>query len=172
LAAQEILRIEDAEKIAIENHPRIAVAVAETAAARASADQIRARLSPQVDAGMTGTVAEHSTRLGYGSLTAGDLFTRVAVGFSISQLISDFGRTALSVGSAVEVVRSRESTAQATTAEVRLQVRIAYYRALQTEAARAVADELRKSRDVILRQVRTYAENELRSIVDVSPKSG
>jgi outer membrane protein len=68
----------------------------------------------------------------------------------------------------MEVTRSREATAQATTAEVRLQVRMTFYRALQAQTSRAIADEVRKTRDVTLRQVRTFAENELRSIVDVS----
>ncbi len=167
-AAQERLRIEDAERIAIENHPRVAMAEAEIAIARAAADQIQARKAPQLDVGATGSVADHGSRLGMGALTAGDLFSRLGTGFTVSQLFTDFGRTSLAIASAVEVTRSREASAQATTAEVRLQVRSAYYRALQAQTARAIADEVRKTRDVTLRQVRTFAENQLRSIVDVS----
>ena len=166
-AAQERLRIEDAERIAIENHPRIAAAAAEAAASRASADQVRARQKPQLDVGVTASLAERGTRLGMGGLTAGDLFSRFGTGFSVSQLILDFGRNSLAFASALETARSRESSAQATRAEIRLQARIAFYRALQAQASRSIADELRKSRDVILRQTRTFAENELRSIVDV-----
>jgi outer membrane protein len=89
------------------------------------------------------------------------------MGFSLSQLITDFRRTALSVASAGETARGREATAQATTAEIRLQVRVAYYRALQAEAAMAVAEQVQKSRQLLLRQVKAFADSELRSIVDV-----
>ena len=165
--AQEHLRLEDAEALAVQNHPRIAVAAAEAAAARATAAQIRAPMSPQLEGGVTASVAEHGTRLGIGGVNAPDLFSRVGMGFSLSQLITDFRRTALSVASAEETARGRSASAQATTAEVRLQVRVAYYRALEAEAAMAVADQVQKSRQLLLRQVKAFADSELRSTVDV-----
>lgn len=163
----ETLNLQQAEEMAIRNHPRIASAKAEADAADAAADVVGARQKLQLNGAVTGSVADHNTRQGTGGVNAPDLFTRLGVGVTISQLVTDFGRTSLLTQSAKETAEGTRSAAITAESEIRLQVRTAFFRALQAQSAHAIAGEVRKSRDVLLRQVRTLAENELRSTLDV-----
>ena len=163
----EPLTIDEAEQLAVRNHPRIAAARAEGDIAQAASDQVRARQKFQLNGGVTGSVAEHGTRQGIGGVNAPDLFTRLGTGISISQLITDFGRTSLAVESAQETVAARRQSIAVSEAEVRLQARVAFFRALQAQAANAAAEQVLKSRNVLLRQVKTLAGSELRSTLDV-----
>lgn len=163
----ETLNLEQAEAMAIQNHPRIASAKAEADVADAAADIVGARQKLQLSGGLTGSVADHGSRQGIGGVNAPDLFTRLGVGVTLSQLVTDFGRSSLATESARENAEGSKASAVNTESEIRLQVRVAYFRALQAQSAHAIAAEVRKSREVLLRQVRTLAENELRSTLDV-----
>ncbi len=162
----EVLTLADAEARAIRQHPRIAVARAAERVAAAGPGQVRARLGPQVDATVTGSIAEHGTRMGVGGINAPDLFSRLGAGIGISQLVTDFGRTKLIAESLDAQVAARGEGVKGVAAEVRLQVRTAYARALAGRAAVAVATETVKGRESILRQARALSESQLRSTLD------
>ncbi len=162
----EVLTLPDAEARALRQHPRLAVARAMQRVAAAAPGQVRARLSPQVDGIVTGSIAEHGSRMGVGGINAPDLFSRLGAGIGISQLVTDFGRTKLIAESLDAQTISREEGVRGVAAEIRLQVRTAYARALAGQAAVAVARETVTAREGILRQARALSESQLRSTLD------
>lgn len=168
LFAAERLTLADAVAIAQKNQPRILAAAHRASAAATLPQQVRARLLPQIDATVTGSLAEHGTRMGVGGANAPDLFSRVGAGVSVTQLFTDFGRTSLQVESARLLAGAQQDLTRFTTADVALAARTSYYRALQAQAAVQVAKKVKEVRDTFSRQTRTLTENGLRSTLDAS----
>ncbi len=168
LFAAERITLSDVVAIAQENQPRIRAAAHRANAAATLPQQLRARLLPQIDVTVTGSLAEHGSRLGVGGANAPDLFSRVGTGLSVTQLFADFGRTSLQVESARLLAGAQQDLTRFTAADVALAARTAYYRALQALAAVQVAKQVKEVRDTFSRQTRTLTENGLRSTLDAS----
>jgi outer membrane protein len=168
LAAPQMLTLQDAERIAIQNHPRIHAAIATAAAAKAEVVQQRAAYYPTVTGDATGVDAENNSRLSAGALNSPRVFEKYANGIDISQLITDFGRTHELVKSSdlnrkaadEDVVTSRE--------DVLLNVDQAYYGVLKAQAVLKVAQETVKERQTVSDQVTTLEQNKIKSGLDVS----
>ncbi|WP_031496036.1 TolC family protein [Bryobacter aggregatus] len=168
LAAAEHLSLAEAVATAEKNQPRILAAAHRADAAQALPQQLRARLLPQLDATLTGSLAEHGTRMGVGGANAPDLFSRVGAGISLTQLFTDFGRTHLQIESARLLAGAQKDLTRWTAADVSLAARTAYYRALQAKAVLDVAKQVKGVRDTFARQIRSLAESDLRSTIDAS----
>ncbi len=93
---------------------------------------------------------------------------RFAYGGNLSQLVTDFGRTGALVGSARSNAQAQADLATLTRAQVRLNVREAYYGVLGAEAVVGAAKAAQANRRLIARQLTALAQSELRSTVDVS----
>ena len=101
-AGSATLSLEQAEKVALANQPRL---LAAQLRARASAERIRearAGLFPTVGFNATGVlVADTGTSIAAGNITTSSISDRFAFGGNLTQLITDFGRTnSLEIGRA------------------------------------------------------------------------
>src|SRR5579883_3057325 len=89
----QMLTLQQAEQLAIANHPQIQVATAQASVADAQRREVRASYFPAVNGSITGAEANDTNRIGAGVLNAPRVFPKFAQGFQINQLLTDFGRT-------------------------------------------------------------------------------
>lgn len=167
LAAQT-LTLEEAERTALTRHPRLQAARLSADALRFQPAQIKSVLQPQLTANVTGSLADHASRIGAGGLNASSVFSRFGSGIAISQLVYDFGRTKALAQSAGLRADSQTQTASAVANEIRLQVRRAYYQVLLSQAALRTMEATVEARRLVLKQITALAEAKLRSTLDVS----
>ena len=161
------LTLTQAKQYALQNNPRIRSADFTTGAAASVVKEVRAGRFPTVTGVATGVDAEHSTILAAGSLQTSSLYTRFASGISVSQLVTDFGRTSNLTKSADLRRQAQGSQGRAVREQVILQVEQAYFQALGGEAARKAAQAAVTNRETTFRQIRALAENAMRSTLDV-----
>src|SRR5580704_9673539 len=89
------LTLKEAREIALRNHPRISEAELEALASRQVVTQVRAGFLPNVTFNATAVDAfESNTRIAAGGLNNPSVFDRNAEGLTVTQLLTDFGRTA------------------------------------------------------------------------------
>ena len=162
------LTLQEAEDLAIKNHPRIAAASLNADAARAIVPQARSALLPVISGNLTSVGADRDTAIAAGTLQTSGLASRAATGIGFSQLITDFGRTAKLVDVARLRAAAQKQNTSATRAQVLLQVDQAYYAVLSAESVLKVAQARVDMHRVTVRQVRALADNHLRSTLDVS----
>lgn len=163
------LTLEEAETIALANQPRM---LAAQLRAKASAERIRearSGLFPTVGFNATGVrVADAGTSTAAGNITTSSVSDRFAYGGNLAQMVTDFGRTSALVGSAKDNAQAQNDLATLTRAQVRLNVREAYYRVLGAEAVLRSAKAARDNRALISRQLSALAQSQLRSTLDVN----
>ena len=163
------LSLEQAEAIAVANQPRL---LAEQLRAKAYAQRIRearAGLQPLVAFNATGAlIADTGTATAAGALTTSSISDRFAYGGNLTQLVTDFGRTSALVQSTRYQATAQADLATLTKAQVRLNVREAYYGTLGAEAVLRAAEAAQANRRLISRQLEALAQNELRSTLDVN----
>jgi outer membrane protein len=163
------MTLNDAETAALANQPRM---LAAQLRARAYAERIREARSgflPTVGFNATGVrVADTGTSTAAGNITTSSVSDRFAYGGSLSQLVTDFGRTSALVGSARSTAEAQSDLATLTHAQVRLNVREAYYQVLAAEAVLRAAQAAQANRQLVARQLSTLAQSELRSTLDVN----
>jgi len=162
------LTLAEAEDLAMRGHPRAASAGLNAAASKVAITEARAPFSPQVSGAFTGAVAEHGSTLAAGAIQTSSLYSRIAAGVTVSQLISDFGRTANLAASAKARAAAQERNAENVRAAIRIVVDQAYYEALAAASVLKVAQAVSANRELLLRQVRALAESSLKSTLDVS----
>jgi len=163
------LTLDEAEKIARQKHPRISAAALKALAAREVTREVRAAYFPTVSANVTAVGTPGSnTRIAAGALNNPAIFERNAEGVSVSQLITDFGRTANLTASSRSKARAEERNAEATREQVLLLVNSAYFSALEAQAVTGVARQTVDTRQTLLDQVEELAKNQLKSDLDVS----
>ncbi|MGH7972482.1 MAG: TolC family protein, partial [Limisphaerales bacterium] len=164
------LTLAQAHDLAVRNHPRISVAQLKALAAGQVVRQMRAGFFPNLSANAVAVgTAHNNTRLAaIGALNNPSIFDRNAEGLMLSQLITDFGRTANLTGSAKLQAEAAANDAQATRDQILLEVDGAYFAALQAQAVTRVAGQTVTNRQLFLEQVTAQASNRLKSELDVS----
>ena len=164
-----VLTLADAQKIALQNHPQIAAADYRALAAREVLTETRAGYYPNANlyADAVGANSEDA-RILAGGLNNPSVFNRVAGGASVSQLITDFGRTANLVASSKFQSQAENQNADATREQVLLQVNVNYFGTLGAQAVLHVAQQTLDTRQLLLDQVSLLASNKLKSELDVS----
>lgn len=162
------LTLEEAERIALQNHPRMAAAKLTTAAAQEAVKQTQAALRPQLSGLMTGSVSEHGTLNGAGQLPPQGLFSRSAAGISVNQVAYDFGRAKTLTQAAESRVSAQNERANVVRLELKLRVRDAFYRMLQAQSQLKALKGNIEMRALTYRQVSALARSNLRSTLDVS----
>jgi len=167
--ASPALTLAQAESIAVTNQPRILAARLRAQSAAQRIREARAGLLPTVVFNATGaTVADTGTATAAGALTTSSLSDRFAYGGNLVQLITDFGRTSALIGSQRSLADAQQDRATLTTAQVRLDVRTAYFQVMGAEAVLRAAREAQANRQLITRQIGALAQSQLRSTLDVS----
>ena len=162
------LTLQEAEALALKNHPQV---LAEQNAVSAMGQQVvqaKAPYYPVLSGDLTGSAGNQQARIGAGALVTSRLFDRVGTGVTVSQLITDSGRTPNLVATARLHSSAAEKTYQATRFDVLLRVNQAYYNALRAQATIKVAQQTVEARQLVLDQVTALANNKLRSQLDVS----
>lgn len=170
MAAQQPqkLTLREAEMIALQNHPQIQAAQNEAQYANQQVTVNRSPYYPVVSADVTGSQAVHDSRVGAGFITDSRLFDHFGQGITISQLITDVGRTNNLVASSRLQAQAGNQNVVATRYDVLLQVNRAYFDVLRAQATVRVAQETVAARQLLLDQVSELARNNLRSQLDVS----
>jgi len=161
------LSLGDAEAHALHNQPRLAAETLRAQAMGKRVQQTRSAYFPQLTGNLTAVKANGDSAVAAGAVTTSSISTRVAGGFTLTQLVTDFGRTN-------ELVRSSRLTAQASSQraeDVRQQilrdVDQAYFATEAAESVRGTAAAVLAFRRTSLRQLTALAQSQLRSTLDV-----
>jgi len=162
------LTLQDAKAMALTNHPQVLGAQNEAAYTNEQVIEARAPYFPTLDADLTGSQANSLARIGAGALSASRLFNRFGQGVVFSQLVTDSGRTKNLIASSRFNAEASAQTYQATQYDVLLEVDRAYFSTLHAQAVVRIANETVAARQLLLDQVTTLANNNLRSQLDVS----
>ncbi len=162
------LTLEEAEMMALRNHPQIQAALNESQYANQQVTEARAPYYPTVSGDVTGSEANTGARIGAGFITDSRLFDRFGSGITFSQLITDVGRTRNLVASSRLQAQAGAQNVNATRYDVLLAVNRAYFEVLRSQALVRVAQETIAARQLLLDQVSALAQNNLKSQLDVS----
>jgi outer membrane protein len=162
-----LTRIE-AEQMAIKNNPQVSIgrllALAQHQVVRAT----RAAELPTATVSVTAVDAEDASRVSAGLLTSSRLFEHAGAGTSVSQLITDFGRTHNLVASSKLQEKAQNANALATTEDIVLATDQAFYNALEAQALLQVAQQNVDTRNTTQVQVKQLTNNKLKSTLDLS----
>jgi len=170
LADTEVpLTLAQARDAALRNHPRISVADLKALAAHQVVREARSGFFPNLSGNVVavGTAGNNTRLAAINGLNNPSIFERNAEGLILSQLITDFGRTANLAVSACMSATAEDEAAQATREQVLLEVDGAFYGALQARSVAEVARQTIEARQAFLNQVTALASNKLRSELDV-----
>src|SRR4051812_28297672 len=94
------LTLAEAQKLALQNNPRISSARFNAAAAYQVPQRYKANFEPSLTGSLTSVGADNGSRLAAGGLNNPVVYDRVGSGLAIGQMITDFGRTSNLVGMA------------------------------------------------------------------------
>ena len=166
--ASQSLTLQDAEKIAIQNHPQIQAATYLASAAAAQVTEARSAYYPQAYGSLTGVAAEHNSRVAAGGLNNPIIYDRFAEGFTVGQLVTDFGRTYELVKSSNLKAQAQQENVVTTRADVLLRLNEAYFAALKAQSVLQVAEQTVKSRQLVSDQTSALQKSNLKSGLDVS----
>ena len=146
------LTLQDAENIAIQNHPQIQAAAQLALAATAQMKEVQSAYYPQASGAVTGAKAETNSRIEAGFLNSPSLFDKFAEGVSVSQLVTDFGRTHEFSKSSHFHAQAEQENVVTTRADVLLRVNEAYFAVLKAQAVLRVARQTFDTRQLLLDQ--------------------
>jgi outer membrane protein len=157
-----------AEQTALKNNPRVSVSKLLVLAQHQVVGEARSAELPTVNGAVTAEKAENASRISAGSLTASRLFTHAGTGASVSQLITDFGRTHNLILTQKLRERAANSDSLATQEEIVLAADQAFYDALTAQAVLQVAKQTVAARQATQSQVTQMTQNKLKSTLDQS----
>lgn len=162
------LTVIDAETIALKNHPQVSIARLLALAQGQVTREVRSAELPTVTGNLTAVQAHDGGRATAGFLNNPVLYTRAAGGVTLSQLITDFGRTQNLVASARLREKAQQAGEMATEADIRLAVDHAFYRTLAAQAVVNVAKKTVAFRQDTANLIGSLADAKLKSTLDRS----
>ena len=157
-----------AEQMALKNNPRISMGRLLALAQHQIYRESRAAELPTLSAAVTAVDAKEGTRVGAGVLNAPLLLEHAGAGMSMSQLLTDFGRTTNLVSSTKLREKAANANALATEEDIILATDQAFYNALQAQALLKVAQQTVATRSSVEHQINELAKNKLKSTLDLS----
>jgi outer membrane protein len=162
------LTVQDAEALALKNNPQISVFRLLALASKQVTREAKSAYYPNLYGSLTAVKPEQGSRIAAGSLNNPIVYERAAGGLTLSQLITDFGRTNNLVATSALRAKAADMNSVATANQVTLAVDQAFYNALQTVALLKVAEQTVAARQLVSDQITTLFQNKLRSQLDVS----
>ncbi len=163
------LTLEQAEQLAYRNNPNISVARLLALAEGQVTREARSSELPQATADLTAVDAHQGSRItGGGTLNSPRVLDKGAAGLTISQLITDFGRTHNFVKSAQSNARAQLENEKATELDIKLAVDQAFYQALTSQAVLKVAQQTLAQRQATGDQVSALTKSKVKSDLDLS----
>ena len=157
-----------AEQLAIKNNPRISVGRLLALAQHQVYRETRAAELPNFNGAITAVDANEGSRIGAGALNAPRLLEHAGAGVTLSQLITDFGRTINLVSSSKLLEKAQNANALATTEDIVLATDQAFYNALQAEALLKVAQQTVTTRGSVEHQIDELTKSKLKSTLDLA----
>ncbi|HKI25285.1 MAG TPA: TolC family protein [Candidatus Sulfotelmatobacter sp.] len=157
-----------AEQLALKNNPRISVGKLLALAQHQVYRETRAAELPNFNGEITAVDANEGSRIGAGALTASRLLEHAGGGVTLSQLLTDFGRTLNLVSSSKLLEKAQNANALATTEDIVLATDQAFYNALQAQALLKVAQQTVTTRQSVEHQVDELAKSKLKSTLDLA----
>ncbi|HYA25668.1 MAG TPA: TolC family protein [Terriglobales bacterium] len=158
----------DAEQLAIKNNPRITVGRLLALAQHQVSRETRSAQIPTFNGMITAVDANEGSRIGAGALNAPRLLEHAGAGVTLSQLLTDFGRTTNLVSAAKLRERAQDANALATTEDIVLATDQAFYTALEDQALLKVAQQTVETRQSVEHQIDELAKNNLKSTLDLT----
>ena len=158
----------EAEQIALKNNPRISVGKLLALAQHQVYRETRAAELPNFSGAVTAVDANEGSRIGAGALTASRVLEHAGTGVTLSQLITDFGRTMNLVSSAKLQEKAQNANAIATTEDIVLATDQAFYNALEAQALLKVAQQTVTTRGSVQHQVDELTKSKLKSTLDLA----
>jgi outer membrane protein len=162
------LTVAQAEATALRNNPQITIGKLRALEALQYVREQRSALLPTAYLSLTAVDSEAGSRIAAGALNNPVIFPRAAAGVTVSQLLTDFGRTTNLVSSSQFQAKAEDKNAAATAADITLAVDRAFYNALETRELVKVAEQTIKSRQTLVDRVGALAQAKLRSDLDLS----
>lgn len=166
--APQSLTLQQAEQIAVRNHPEIQAAIGLAQYANQEVKQTRSAYYPTAEGSLTGVEAADNSRIAAGALNNPIIYDRYANGFSVTQLVTDFGRTHQLVKSSMLHAQAQQENVAASREDVLVNVDKAYFAVLRDQTLLRVAEETVKERRLVSNLVTAEAKNQLKSGLDVS----
>ena len=162
------LTLKQAEDLAIKNNPQITGARLQALAAHQVVREQRSNYWPTATANLTAVDSYDDSRITAGGLNNPIIFKRAAGGATVSQQITDFGRTRNLVASANFSAKAQDQDALATRQQILLAIDQAFFNVLQARAVLRVAEQTVTSRQLVVDQVEALAKSKLKSDLDLS----
>jgi outer membrane protein len=168
IGGDESLSLGEAQAIAAANHPDIRVSVYDERAVKEGLAIATSIYRPQVQAEAVSAFAPPGTRIAaLNALNDPTVIGRFSTGISVSQYVTDFGRTADLVRAAELDADSAIARGAVTREEVALAVDNAYFEILRAEAMLAFARNTVGERELLQRRALALQRAGLRSMLDV-----
>jgi outer membrane protein len=162
------LTLAEAEKMALAHNPNISIAhllqLAQAQVTRAA----RSGELPTSTADLTAVGAHDNSRISAGALNNPIVYDRAAAGLTVSQLITDFGRTHNLVRSAQSDAKAQLENERVTAEDVTLAVDQAFYQTLTAQSVLKVAQQTLATRQATAEQISALTSQRLRSTLDLS----
>ncbi len=165
--APTLTRIQ-AEQLALKNNPRVSISQLLALAQHQVVRESRSGELPQVDGSITAEAADNGSRVPSGFLSDSRLFQHAGGGITLSQLITDFGRTPNLVASSKLEEQAQKANTLATREDIVLVADQAFYQALQAQALLQVAQQTVATRQATQGQINQLTANSLRSTLDLT----
>jgi len=162
------LTLAQAEATALRNNPQITIGKLRALVAQQYVRETRSALLPAAYMSLTGVDSEAGSRIAAGALNNPILFSCAAAGATVSQLVTDLGRTTNLVSSSQFQAKAEDKNAAATVADITLAVDQAFYNALETRELVKVAEETVRARQTLVDRVSALTQAKLRSDLDLS----
>lgn len=163
------LTLQEAEQRAVQNNPNISVAHLLALAQGQVTREARSIEMPMATSDLTAVGAHTRSRItGAGTLNSPRILDKAAAGLTVSQLITDFGRTHNLVKSAQSNARAQLENERATVLDMTLAVDQAFYQALSAQAVLKVAQITVSQRQATADQVNALTKAKVKSDLDLS----
>jgi outer membrane protein len=167
-AAGPPLMLKEAEALALKRNPQISIGKLQALVSQQSVRESRSALMPNAYLSVTAADSRAGSRITAGALNNPIIFPRAASGVTVSQLITDFGRTNNLVASSEYQAKAADMLAQATGAQIVLAVDQAFFNALETKALVTVAQETVNTRQTFVDKIQAMTGAKLKSDIDLS----
>jgi len=162
------LTLSEAEKLALAHNPDISIARLLALAQAQVTREVRSAELPTATGNLTAVEAHDNSRITAGLLNNPSVYDRAAGGLTVSQLVTDFGRTHHLVQSARATAKAQMESARASEQDITLTVDQAFYHALTSQAVLLVAQETVVGRQATVDQIAALTKANLRSNLDLS----
>jgi len=162
------LSLQQAEAIAIKNNPQITIGKLRALAAQQNVREVRSALLPTAYLSLTAVDSNPGSRITAGLLNNPTVYPRAAGGASVTQLVTDFGRTTNLLSSSQYGAKAEDQNAAATRADILLVVDQAFYNSLETNALVTVAEQTVNARQALVDKIQALTNAKLKSDIDLS----